>query len=135
MSNLLRISRRGCYKAKPHLTQPLRLAPMAPIKYDIPQTATVFFSLAAVTLVILGMGLLIVRPLFYKMASTPFEYLKKSVKPKKNRTKTKVFSSIYTHSRVGQGASRPLQYPPLYPPRGQAVIRTLRLYGCGSAWR
>ncbi len=68
-----------------------------PIKYDIPQTATTFCSLLAVTLTILGMGLLIVRPLFYKMASTPFEYLKKSVKPKKNRAKTKVFSSVYTN--------------------------------------
>ena len=29
-------------------------------------------------------GMLIVRPLFYKMASKPFEYLKKQVKPRKN---------------------------------------------------
>ena len=32
--------------------------------------------LALVTAALLGLGLLIVRPLFYKMASTPFEYLK-----------------------------------------------------------
>jgi hypothetical protein len=31
------------------------------------------------------------------MASTPFEYLKKSVKPRKNRAKGRLFSSIYTN--------------------------------------
>ena len=49
------------------------------------------------TAVFLGLGLLIVRPLFYKMASTPFEYLKKAVKPKKNRAHSSLVSSIQTN--------------------------------------
>jgi len=61
------------------------------------ETAIRFLILAAGTAVSLGIGLLIVRPLFYKMASTPFEYLKKAVKPKKNKVKTPLFSSIYTN--------------------------------------
>ena len=60
-------------------------------------TAIRFLVLAAATAVSLTIGLLIVRPLFYKMASTPFEYLKKAVKPKPNRVKTPLFSSIYTN--------------------------------------
>jgi len=45
-------------------------------------------------------GLLIVRPLFYKMASTPFEYLKKAVKPRKNKQRNKVWSSVYTNFMI-----------------------------------
>ena len=56
-----------------------------------------FGVLVGVSALILGLGFLMVRPLFYKMASTPFEYLKKSVKPKKNRKKGKIFSSVYTN--------------------------------------
>ena len=60
-------------------------------------TAIRFLVLAGATAVSLGIGLLIVRPLFYKMASTPFEYLKKAVKPKKNKVRKPIFSSIYTN--------------------------------------
>lgn len=60
-------------------------------------TAMRFLILAAATAVSLGIGLLIVRPLFYKMASTPFEYLKKAVKPKPNKVRAPLFSSIYTN--------------------------------------
>lgn len=67
------------------------------IYFPIDRTFYRFLQLAIPTLAILGAGLLIVRPLFYKMASTPFEYLKKPVKPKKNKAKNKVFSSIYTN--------------------------------------
>ena len=42
-------------------------------------------TLAGITAALFVLGLLIVRPLFYKMASKPFEYLKQKVKPKKNR--------------------------------------------------
>ena len=54
-----------------------------------------FIILAGATLVLLGIGLLIVRPLFYKMASTPFEYLKKQVPPKKNLLRTRRVSAVY----------------------------------------
>ena len=64
------------------------------------ETAMRFLILVAGTAVALVIGLLIVRPLFYKMASTPFEYLKKAVKPKKNKVKSALFSSIYTNFLV-----------------------------------
>ncbi len=41
-------------------------------------------------------GFLIVRPLFYKMSSKPFEYEKKKVRPKKNRVLPRAISSIWT---------------------------------------
>lgn len=67
------------------------------IYFHIGRTAQRFLVLAGSTIGILGIGLLVVRPLFYKMASTPFEYLKKSIPPKKNKAKGKVFSSISTN--------------------------------------
>lgn len=54
-----------------------------------------FLSLIGVTALLLAAGLFIVKPLFYKMASTPFEYLKKTVKAKKNVRRGKRFSAIY----------------------------------------
>ena len=65
--------------------------------FPIGRTLFRFAVLAVISLVILGMGLLIVRPLFYKMASTPFEYLKKPVPPKSNKKRGKIFSSVYTN--------------------------------------
>ena len=44
-----------------------------------------FAKVIGVAAVLFGLGMLIVRPLFYKMASKPFEYLKKNVRAKKNR--------------------------------------------------
>ena len=67
------------------------------IFFPIVRTLLRFLVLAGSTLVILIAGLLIVRPLFYKMASTPFEYLKKPVPPRKNRAKGKLSASIYTN--------------------------------------
>ncbi len=67
------------------------------IYFPIDRTIFRFLILMGSTIVLLGLGLLIVRPLFYKMASTPFEYLKKPVKPKKNKKKGKIVSSIYTN--------------------------------------
>ena len=58
--------------------------------------ASRFFILVGLTVVFLGAGLLIVQPLFYKMASTPFEYLKKQTPPKKNRVITRRLASVYT---------------------------------------
>ena len=67
------------------------------IFFPVGRTLLRFAVLSVLSTAILGMGLLIVRPLFYKMASTPFEYLKKPVKPKKNKQRGKVFSSLYTN--------------------------------------
>lgn len=67
------------------------------IYFPIGRTALRFLVLAGSTAATLGAGLLIVKPLFYKMASTPFEYLKKPVKPRPNKAKGKVHSSIYTN--------------------------------------
>lgn len=67
------------------------------IYFPIGRTLIRFAILVGSTLVALAAGLLIVKPLFYKMASTPFEYLKKAVKPKKNGEKNKVWSSVYTN--------------------------------------
>lgn len=55
-----------------------------------------FSILFGLTVVFLGAGLLIVQPLFYKMASTPFEYLKKQTPPKRNRVLTRRITAVYT---------------------------------------
>ena len=73
---------------------------MSFIYFDAGRTVLRFFGLMVTTVITLGLGLLIVRPLFYKMASTPFEYLKKPVKPKKNKAHSALFSSIYTNFLV-----------------------------------
>ena len=55
-----------------------------------------FFILFGLTVLFFIAGILIVQPLFYKMASTPFEYLKKQTPPKKNRVIVKLLTSAYT---------------------------------------
>ncbi len=54
-----------------------------------------FLVLFGVSILLFVIGLLIVKPLFYKMASTPFEYLKKETKPHKNLRLTRRFSAFY----------------------------------------
>ena len=44
-----------------------------------------FGKVVGAILLLFTMGMLVARPLFYRMASKPFEYLKKAVKPKRNR--------------------------------------------------
>lgn len=68
--------------------------------FPLAVTALRLLVLAGTSIAALAAGLLIVRPMFYKMASTPFEYLKKAVKPKKNKERKKVWSSIYTNFLV-----------------------------------
>ena len=68
--------------------------------FPLAVTALRLLILAGTSIAALAAGLLIVRPMFYKMASTPFEYLKKAVKPKKNKERKKVWSSIYTNFLV-----------------------------------
>ena len=63
--------------------------------FPIGRTALRFFGLLAVTAALLGIGLLIVRPLFYKMASTPFEYLKKQTPAKPNKVRKRRVSAVY----------------------------------------
>ena len=58
-------------------------------------TAFRFSILFGVTAVALALGLLIVRPLFYKMASKPFEYAKHRVRAKKNRALPRPLSAIW----------------------------------------
>ena len=55
-----------------------------------------FAILIGVDALLLALGMAFVLPLFYKMASTPFEYLKKTVKPRKNRVMHKKLSSFFT---------------------------------------
>lgn len=55
-----------------------------------------FAILLGIDAVLFALGMAFVLPLFYKMASTPFEYLKKNVKPKKNRVTHKKLSTFFT---------------------------------------
>lgn len=70
------------------------------ITFPIGRTVLRFIILVASTAMLLGLGLLMVKPLFYKMASTPFEYLKKPVKPKANKVRARRFTSVYTNFLV-----------------------------------
>ena len=54
-----------------------------------------FLAVALLSVALTGLGLLIVRPLYYKMASKPFEYLKKKVKPRPNKVRTRRYASVY----------------------------------------
>jgi hypothetical protein len=59
-----------------------------------------FGKLLAITAIALAVGLLIVRPLFYKMASKPFEHAKKKVRPKKNHALPRAISALWTEILV-----------------------------------
>ena len=62
--------------------------------------------LAAIA-VLMVLGLLVVRPLFYKMASKPFEHMKKKVRPKKNHKLPRAISAIWVEVLVAvKGAAR-----------------------------
>lgn len=63
--------------------------------FPIGATALRFLALFAATFVLLLMGVLIVKPLFYSMASKPFEYLKKPTNPKQNTRRKRRWSSIF----------------------------------------
>lgn len=66
-----------------------------------------FLKVLGVTVVSFGLGLWIVRPLFYKMASKPFEHVKKKVKPKRNHVHSRVVSAVWVEVLVAiKGASR-----------------------------
>ena len=65
------------------------------ISFSVLGTILPFLVLLGATALFFTVGLLIVKPLFYKMASTPFEYLKKATKPKPNRRVTRRLSAFY----------------------------------------
>lgn len=66
------------------------------ISFPFGQTVLKFLVLISSNAVLLTAGTAIVLPLFYKMASTPFEYLKKQVKARKNRVIPKKLSAFFT---------------------------------------
>lgn len=66
------------------------------ISFPIGKTLSRFGILFGISAFLLIIGLLIVKPLFYKMASTPFEYLKRTVKPKPNKLRSRRYASVYT---------------------------------------
>lgn len=65
------------------------------VTFPIGRTALRFSVLFGATVILLIAGLLIVKPLFYKMASTPFEYLKRQTPPKKNVPRNKKWSAVF----------------------------------------
>ncbi len=66
------------------------------VAFPFGTTALRFGKLFAITAVALLIGLVIVRPLFYKMASKPFEHAKKKVRPKQNRVLPRAISALWT---------------------------------------
>lgn len=65
------------------------------VSFPIGKTALRFLFIFGSAIVLLIAGILIVKPLFYKMASTPFEYLKRKTRPKKNVVHKKRFSAVF----------------------------------------
>lgn len=59
-------------------------------------TAVRFLILVGITALLFGLVFIIVLPIFYKMASKPFEYLKKPVKPRKNKAHSKKTTTFIT---------------------------------------
>ena len=75
----------------------LMLGELSGFELTLPFARTLlrFAVLLCATLVTFFLGILLVKPLFYTMASKPFEYLKKQVKPKKNKRISSKFSAVY----------------------------------------
>ena len=64
--------------------------------FPIGPTALRFGILVGATALLFALGVLIVKPLFYTMASKPFEYMKRKVEAKPNKARGRVWSSIFT---------------------------------------
>ena len=60
------------------------------------QPVLVFLKILLTLIILFVIGFVTARPLFYKMASKPFEYRKQLTKPKKNRITKKGVSSLKT---------------------------------------
>ena len=65
------------------------------VTFHIGRTILRFSILAVATALLLFAGLMIVRPLFYKMASKPFEYLKRQIRPKRNVLRNRRWSAVF----------------------------------------
>lgn len=63
--------------------------------FDVGATALRFLVLVGAIAIFFVAGILIVKPLFYKMASTPFEYLKKPTKPRPNKRLPRRLTAFY----------------------------------------
>lgn len=72
----------------------------AAIVFPIGAIALRALTVIAVSAICLGSSLLIVRPLFYKMASKPFEHLKRHVRPHRNHVLPRRVSAIWAESLV-----------------------------------
>ncbi len=59
-----------------------------------------FLLLVGITAALLASAMLIVMPQFYKMASKPFEYLKRETKPKKNRRYSRRVTAVLNEFRI-----------------------------------
>ena len=70
------------------------------VTFSLTSTLLKFLILIGVTAVMLGLVLGIALPLFYEMASKPFEYLKKSVRPRKNKARGKKTVAFLTEMTV-----------------------------------
>ena len=70
------------------------------VAFPIMATLIRFVILLLITLILLGVGILISHPLFYKMASKPFEYLKKAVKPRKNVVRSSRLTTIFNEAII-----------------------------------
>ena len=66
------------------------------ILWPVGSTLSKFAALILADVLLFTAGLLIVRPLFYTMASKPFEYLKSQVKPRRNVRLPSSLTGIYT---------------------------------------
>ncbi|MBO5879978.1 MAG: hypothetical protein J6Q68_05445 [Clostridia bacterium] len=65
------------------------------VGFKVLPTALRFITLVLMSAALIALSLVIVRPMYYKMASKPFEYLKKQVKPKHNKVRGRRYASIY----------------------------------------
>ncbi|MBO5206052.1 MAG: hypothetical protein J6C09_00540 [Clostridia bacterium] len=68
-------------------------------------TAVRFLTLVGATAVLFIAGLLIVRPLFYSMASKPFEYLKRQTRAKPNKVRSRRHTAVYTEFLIAVKSS------------------------------
>lgn len=69
------------------------------VAFPIGATILRFLVILGSGAALIGISLVFVLPMFYKMASTPFEYLKKAVKPKQNRVTNKKLTTFVTELR------------------------------------
>lgn len=66
------------------------------VTFPIGATITKFGILIGLIVLLFALVMIIVLPLFYKMASSPFEYLKKTVKPKQNKVHNSNITTFFT---------------------------------------